>query len=70
MSMEDFIITVYCLVDKLIKTLENGQKLRKKGFNPALYDRITRKVLFHTICACINKKIGNPILQFELLLTP
>lgn len=36
MSMEDFIITVYCLVDELMKKLENGQKLRKRGFNPAL----------------------------------
>lgn len=38
MSTEDFIITVYCLVDELIKKMENGQKLRKRGFNPALSD--------------------------------
>lgn len=38
MSTEDFIITVYCLVDELIKKLKNGQKLRKRGFNPALSD--------------------------------
>lgn len=38
MSREDFIIIVYCLVDELIKKLENGQKLRKRGFNPALSD--------------------------------
>ncbi|HAT3976806.1 TPA: hypothetical protein JAJ38_002371 [Legionella pneumophila] len=25
-------------------------------------------VLAHTVCVCINKKIGNPPLQFALLL--
>lgn len=38
MSMEDFIITVYCLIDELLKKLENGQKIRKRGFDPALSD--------------------------------
>lgn len=35
-----------------------------------LTNRIARKVLAHTVCACINKKIGNPPLQFELLVKP
>jgi hypothetical protein len=32
-----------------------------------LTNRIARKVLAHTICFFINKQIGNPPLQFELL---
>lgn len=36
MSMEDFIITVYCLIDKLLKKQLENNKLRKCGFNPAL----------------------------------
>lgn len=38
MSVEDFIITVYCLIDELIKKQENIQKIRKRGFQPALSD--------------------------------
>lgn len=38
MSMEDFIITVYCLIDELIKKQENKRKIRKRGFQPALSD--------------------------------
>lgn len=34
-----------------------------------LTSRIARKVLAHTVSAAINKKIGNPILQFEHLAT-
>ena len=30
-------------------------------------NRIARKILSHTVCVCINKQIGNPPLQFELL---
>lgn len=33
-----------------------------------LTNRIARKVLSHTICVCINKKMGNPPLQFEGLI--
>jgi hypothetical protein len=36
-----------------------------------LTNRIARKVLAHTICVCINKKkMGNPPLQFDLLVKP
>lgn len=38
MSMEDFIITVYCRIDELLKKQENSQKIRKRGFQPALSD--------------------------------
>lgn len=38
MPMEDFIITVYCIIDDLIKKQLGNQHLRKSGFNPALSD--------------------------------
>lgn len=38
MSVEDFIITVYCLVDDVMKGLLKGETLRQRGFNPALTD--------------------------------
>jgi len=38
MSLEDFIITVYCLVDEELKEMLKGQKLRQRGFNPRLSD--------------------------------
>jgi len=33
-----------------------------------LTNRITRKILSHTICVFLNKMLGNPPLQFALLL--
>ena len=38
MSVEDFIINVYCLIDDLSKTEFRGEKLRKRGFEPKLSD--------------------------------
>lgn len=38
MPMEDFIITVFCLVDGELKNLLGGKRLRKRGFEPALSD--------------------------------
>jgi Transposase DDE domain len=38
MSMEDFIIAVYCLVDETLKKLLGDQKLRQRGFKPNLSD--------------------------------
>jgi hypothetical protein len=38
MSMEDFIIAVYCLVDETLRNLMKNQKLRKRGFKPSLSD--------------------------------
>lgn len=37
MSMEDFIISVYCLVDEMLKLVAQ-QKLRQRGFEPKLSD--------------------------------
>ena len=36
MLMEDFIITVYCLIDDTLKNLLGSQKLRHRGFEPKL----------------------------------
>lgn len=38
MSIEDFIITVYCLVDDELKKNVEGLRLRKRGFDPKLSD--------------------------------
>jgi hypothetical protein len=38
MSMEDFIIAVYCLVDELLKNVIRNKKLRGRGFQPRLSD--------------------------------
>lgn len=35
-----------------------------------LTNRITRKILSHTLCVFLNKMFGNPPLQFALLLEP
>lgn len=46
----------------------NIQKVRaRKRWH--LTNRITRKVLGHTVCCFINKQLGNPILQFDRLIT-
>lgn len=38
MSMEDFIINVFCLVDDSLKNVLKSQKLRQRGFEPSLSD--------------------------------
>ncbi len=37
-SVDNFIITVYCLVDDLLKNVMGNQKLRQRGFQPSLSD--------------------------------
>ena len=37
-SMEYFIIAVFCKVDELLKEITVSQKVRTKGFEPALSD--------------------------------
>lgn len=60
------------LVETVIGQLTERFNIEKVRARKMWYltNRITRKVLSHTICACINKKIGNPMLQFEFLLKP
>jgi hypothetical protein len=38
MSIDEFIINVFCLVDDLLNELLNGQRLRQRGFQPNLTD--------------------------------
>ncbi|MBU2708802.1 IS982 family transposase [Zooshikella marina] len=38
MSVEEFIIAVYCWVDDTFSDLLKGQRLRERGFNPSLSD--------------------------------
>lgn len=38
MSLENFIITVYCLVAESMENLMQGKKLRQRGFLPKLTD--------------------------------
>ncbi len=38
MDLDDFIITVFCLVDEAIPATLNGQRLRKRGPQPILAD--------------------------------
>jgi hypothetical protein len=38
MSTEDFIITVFCLIDDELKAVLNGRRLRQRGFEPAVTD--------------------------------
>lgn len=60
------------LVETVIGQLTDRFQIEKIRARKLWYltNRIARKVLAHTVCACINKKIGNPPLQFELLVKP
>jgi hypothetical protein len=53
MSLEDFIISVYCWVDEALKNMLGTQKLRQRGFQPGLSDSemITMEIVaeFHRI---------------------
>ena len=46
----------------------NIEKVRARKLL-TLTNRIARKMLSHTIAAFINKQIGNPVLQFDLLIS-
>jgi hypothetical protein len=58
------------LVETVIGQLTERFQIEKVRARKLWYltNRMTRKVLAHTVCAFINKKIGNPPLQFELLI--
>ncbi|WP_367608476.1 hypothetical protein [Legionella sp. W05-934-2] len=49
MSIEDFIITVFCLIDDEFKKIGYGDKLRTRGFEPKLSDS-------EVICSFTSKK--------------
>ncbi len=48
-SIEDFIITVFCLIDDEFKKIGYGDKLRTRGFEPKLSDS-------EVICSFTSKK--------------
>lgn len=60
------------LVETVIGQLTERFQIEKVRARKLWYltNRITRKVLAHTVCVFINKKRGNPPLQFELLIKP
>jgi hypothetical protein len=65
-----WLISTRRLVETVIGQLTDRFQIEKVRARKLWYltNRIARKVLSHTICVHINKKIGNPPLQFELLI--
>ena len=59
MSIDDFIITVFCLVDDLSNGLLKGRKLRQRGFRPILTDSevITMEIVGEFLGYDQDKKI-------------
>jgi IS5 family transposase len=58
------------LVETVIGQLTDRFNIEKIRARKLWYltNRIARKILAHTICCVLNKKLGNPTLQFELLI--
>jgi len=65
-----WLVSTRRLVETVIGQLTDRFQIEKVRARKLWYltNRIARKMLSHTICVCINKKIGNPPLQFELLI--
>ena len=66
---QSWLISTRRLVETVIGQLTeqfNIQKIRARNLWH-LTNRITRKVLSHTVAVMINKSLGNPPLQFEKL---
>lgn len=59
MSVEDFIIWVFCWVDDSIPKVLSGQKVRSKGFPPAVSDSeiITMEIVGEFLCIDTDKGI-------------
>lgn len=57
------------LVETVIGQLTDRFRIEKVRARKLWYftNRIVRKILAHTVCVFINKMIGNPALQLELL---
>jgi IS5 family transposase len=70
-SFIKWLVSTRRLVETVIGQLTERFQIEKVRARKLWYltNRITRKVLSHTICAHINKCMGNPPLQFELLVT-
>lgn len=65
-----WLISTRRLIETVIGQLTERFQIEKVRARKIWYltNRIARKVLAHTVCICINKNIGNPPLQFELLI--
>jgi hypothetical protein len=65
-----WLVSTRRLVETVIGQLTERFQIEKVCARKLWYltNRIARKILSHTICACICKKMGNPPLQFELLI--
>jgi hypothetical protein len=59
MTLEDFIISVYCFIEEKMKTSTHGLKIRRAGFQPALSDAevLTMEVVGEFIGLHQDKKI-------------
>ncbi len=66
-----WLVSTRRLVETVIGQLTERFHIEKVRARKLWYltNRVARKVLAHTIAIVINKKLGNPPLQFELLLT-
>lgn len=64
-----WLVSTQRLVETVIGKLVDQFNIEKVRARKVFYltNRIARKILSHTICIFINKQIGNPPLQFELL---
>jgi hypothetical protein len=59
LSIEEFIIEVYCLVDDQLKVVSEGKRIRSRGFDPALSDAevITMEVVGEFLAIDTDKGI-------------
>lgn len=70
-AFKKWLISTRRLVETVIGQLAdrfNIEKIRTRDLWH-LTNRVARKMLSHTICIAVNKTLGNPPLQFDLLLT-
>lgn len=68
-SFIKWLVSTRRLVETVIGQMTDRFQIEKVRARKLWYltNRIARKMLSHTICVCINKKMGNPPLQFEFL---
>ena len=66
MSLEDFIITVYCLVADIYDQLPDTGQFRSRGFAPALSDGevITMEIIGEFLGIDADKAICHAVLNF------
>jgi IS5 family transposase len=67
-----WLVSTRRLVETVIGQLTERFHIEKVRARKLWYltNRITRKILAHTVCVLLNKQNGNPPLQFDLLVQP